>query len=343
MKILKGCALQREVNSNWTPAARDATLSSGISMVTIAQQTYCVDTEHGGNKQVIACALLDGAGGPALVDPGPASTLPTVKAKLARRGLDVAELGSILLTHIHLDHAGATGTLVKENPKLRVFVHERGAPHMAHPQKLLESAKRLYGDEMDRLWGEFLPVPQENLTVLRGGEQIKAGGRALDVEYTPGHASHHVSYFDQSTGIAFTGDTTGIRIANQKCLLPPTPPPDIDLELWAQSLVKIRARKPAKFFLTHFSAAFPAEEHLAMFEEALAKWAEFVRGLLERDATDEDRLQQFVAAVFEELKRLLPEDEAVRYMKGATPELCWLGLARYWRKRAATASTAMTK
>jgi glyoxylase-like metal-dependent hydrolase (beta-lactamase superfamily II) len=304
-------------------------------METVAQQTYCIDAEHLGHPRVIACCLLDGAGGPALVDPGPASTLPRVKAKLANRGLRVADLGSILLTHIHLDHAGATGTLVKENPALRVYVHERGAPHMINPSKLLDSATRLYGEKMDYLWGEFLAVPQENVIVLRGGERIEAGGRRLDVAYTPGHASHHVSYFDQSTGIAFTGDTAGIRIGNSACVLPPTPPPDIDLEKWHASMDLILARKPQKLFVTHFGAAWPVEEHFAELRASLARWSEMVRTSLETPGTDEELAAQFARDVMQDLKGVLPLAEAEGYARAATPVLNWYGLARYWRKRAA--------
>jgi glyoxylase-like metal-dependent hydrolase (beta-lactamase superfamily II) len=304
-------------------------------METVADNTTRIDVEHLGNKQVIACCLLEGHGQAALVDPGPTSSLPTLLAKLERRNLRATDLTAILLTHIHLDHAGATGTLVKMNPRLRVFVHERGAPHMIRPVRLLESAQRLYGPLMDYLWGEFLPVPDANIHVLRGGERVAIGGRTLEVEYTPGHASHHVSYFDSSTGVAFTGDTTGIRIANRPALLPPTPPPDIDLELWSASLDLISRRQPQQLFLTHFGAAGPVDAHLAMMREALHRWAERVRKSLENHLDDAARAQQFVRDVYEDLRHSLTEDEAERYVKGAAPEMCWQGLARYWRKRAA--------
>jgi glyoxylase-like metal-dependent hydrolase (beta-lactamase superfamily II) len=241
-------------------------------------------------------------------------------------------LTAILLTHIHLDHAGATGTLVRENPRLRVYVHERGAPHMIKPVRLLESALRLYGDKMDFLWGEFLAVPEENIQALSGGERLAVCGRTLAVEYTPGHASHHVSYFDDASGIAFTGDTAGIRIANRPSIIPPTPPPDIDLDLWAESLQLIAGRKPGRLFLTHFGIAEPVEEHLARFTEQLHNWAGRVRASLQLEADDSERARRFASEVFEDLKRELPHSEAERYLKGAAPEMCWHGLARYWRR-----------
>ncbi|MBI1749453.1 MAG: MBL fold metallo-hydrolase [Acidobacteria bacterium] len=302
-------------------------------MDTVASNTIRIDVEHRGNQQVIAACLLTGESGAAIVDPGPASALPVLKRKLAQCGLSVADLNAILLTHIHLDHAGATGTLVAENPRIGVFVHERGAPHMAQPDKLLASAQRLYGEEMDRLWGEFRAVPAENLNILKGGERIRAGGRAIEVEYTPGHASHHVTYFDSSNGLAFVGDTAGIRISNRKYIVPPTPPPDIDLETWGKSLDRILSRKPSKLFLTHFSTAEPVEVHLAELRERLARWAEMVRETLSGGADDAGRASQFAQNVLTEMRGQLSEQDATRYAKGAGLDLCWAGLARYWRKR----------
>src|SRR6185436_2510795 len=166
----------------------------GRAMITLASGLSYFDLEFERRPRIIATAVVHSSGGVALVDPGPSSTLPTLRATLGAAGISMRDVTTILLTHIHLDHAGATGTLVRQDPGLRVLVHEKGAPHMASPEKLMASATRLYGDAMDRLWGEMLPVPPEAMTVLRGGERISAGGRSFDVEYTPGHASHHVSF-----------------------------------------------------------------------------------------------------------------------------------------------------
>src|SRR5262245_8058833 len=228
-----------------------------LSMQTLAAgMSYC-DALFQGLPRIIAPALLHGAGGAAIVDPGPTSTLATVRGELETAGVRIADLTAILLTHIHLDHAGATGSLVRENPRIRVFVHEKGAPHMADPAKLLASAARLYGDAMDRLWGAFEPVPRDSMVVLRGGERIEAGGRALEVAYTPGHASHHVSYFSADTGIAFVGDTAGVKLLPDAFVLPATPPPDVDLELWSESFRIIDAWRPDALFLTHFGPSSP--------------------------------------------------------------------------------------
>ena len=181
-------------------------------MNTLASGLSYLDLQFLDTPRVIASVILSGPDGVAIIDPGPSSTLTSLRAGLARAGIAIADVRTILLTHIHLDHAGATGTLLAENPALRVYVHEKGAPHMVDPSKLMASATRLWGDDMDRLWGEMRPVPADAITVLRGGERIAAGGRDLEVAYTPGHASHHVSYFAGDAGIAFVGDTAGAAV-----------------------------------------------------------------------------------------------------------------------------------
>lgn len=306
---------------------------AGLSMANIAPKTTLIDVEYLGNPKVIAACLVEGQGSIAIVDPGPASAVATLRSKLSQLGLGVKDVDTILLTHIHLDHAGATGTLVRENPRIRVYVHERGAPKMIDPTRLLESARRLYGDEMDRLWGEFLPVPAANVCALAGGERLNLGGRQLEVVYTPGHASHHVSYFDTASGLAFIGDTAGIRIANGQTILPITPPPDIDLEAWAESWEQIQARRPERLFLTHFGPADRVSEHLTELRERLEEWSVAVRESLKDGQDDATCAAQFAQQVATKLMRHLPEHDAKRYVRGAAVELCWYGLARYWRKR----------
>lgn len=302
-------------------------------MTNIAEGTTLVDVEHLGRLGVVASCLLQRDGELALVDPGPTSALATLRQKLAKQGIAIADLTAILLTHIHLDHAGATGTLVRENPQLRVYVHERGAPHMVHPSRLLESAKRLYGDQMDRLWGEFLGVPESNVTALKGSEKMKIAGRAIEVAYTPGHASHHVTYFDETTGVAFTGDTAGLRYPQALVASPLTPPPDIDVEMWNQSIETIAARKPQKIFLTHFGAFNGVAEHLEDLRARLRNWAQWSEESLRTGETDEERSARFAREVSAELGRHLSGEELRRYRSGAGVDDAWQGLARYWRKR----------
>ena len=222
-----------------------------------------IDTMHVGLDRVIGAWERDGA----LIDPGPSNSIDTVLA-----GMD-GDPEAVFLTHIHLDHAGATGTLVRRFPDLRVYVHEIGAPHLIDPERLLRSAARLYGDDMDRLWGEVVPVPEANVTTLRGGETVEG----LRVLYTPGHASHHVTYFDEGTGDAFVGDVGGVLVPPTSEVWIPTPPPDIDLELWGASIAAVRELGPARLGLTHFGPVDDPAEHLDAAEEELHRLGEAAR------------------------------------------------------------------
>jgi glyoxylase-like metal-dependent hydrolase (beta-lactamase superfamily II) len=293
-----------------------------------------VDLDFLGRPGIIATAVLQSAGGAALIDPGPASTLSNLRRALERKGLGVRDVRQVLLTHIHLDHAGATGTIVKEHPHIEVFVHARGAPHMIDPEKLLASARRLYGDDMQRLWGEFLPVAEDRIRILNGGERLSAGGRELEVAYTPGHASHHVSYFDAASRIAFVGDTAGIRRGAGIYVMPPAPPPDVDLEAWRQSEERILAWDPDTLFLTHFGPYRGARVHFQELMERLTDWSHIVRRLLaDTTLTDDERQEQFVAQVLGEIRRIIGDDEARQYSRAGRLDYSWQGLARYWRKR----------
>lgn len=295
--------------------------------------TDLIDLRFRGSDRVIATAVLSGPGGVTLVDPGPTSCLPALEDGLRQRGLTLRDVRSLLLTHIHLDHAGAAGTIVERVPAIRVHVHERGAPHMIDPAKLLASATRLYGDQMDVLWGAFLPVPAANVTVLTGGERIAAAGTSLRVAYTPGHAKHHVSYLDETTGVAYVGDTGGIRVSGDY-LLAPTPPPDIDLAAWRDSLDAIEAWQPVSLFLTHFGEVTGAKAHLMRFRETLASQAEAVRQSLAAGKTDEERTRVFVEQMRREVRKAMPEHEARATELAAPFDQLWQGLARYWSKQA---------
>lgn len=305
-----------------------------VPLATLASGLDYIDLDFLGIPEIIATAIVQGPSGVALIDPGPSTTLPTLRAALQSKGIAIADVRQILLTHIHLDHAGATGTLVHENPAIEVFVHERGAGHMADPAKLMASAARLYGDDMARFWGEFLPVPQSRITPLRGEERITAGGRELEVAYTPGHASHHVSYFDPSSRIAFVGDVAGIRRGERLCVMPPTPPPDIDLEAWRTSEARILAWDPDTLFLTHFGPCHGARLHFTDLADRLALWSASVRRLLADPSLDESqRLAAFVQEALTELRRKVGEQEAEKYSRAGRLDYSWQGLSRYWTRR----------
>jgi glyoxylase-like metal-dependent hydrolase (beta-lactamase superfamily II) len=301
-------------------------------MNTLASGLSYLDLNFLGVPRVIATVVLHGPGGAALIDPGPSSTLPALRAGLERIGIGIADLRAVLLTHIHFDHAGATGSLVRENPDLRVYVHEKGAPHLVDPAKLVASATRLWGDEMDRLWGEFRPVPAAALDVLTGGERISAGGRELEVAYTPGHASHHVSYFSADTGIAFVGDTAGIRLHAGGFIMPPTPPPDIDLDLWRDSLRRIANWHPETLFITHFGPYAPVGAHLAEMAAHLELTSGLVKASLATPGDDAEREAWFADEMRRELRRRMSVADADAYEVAGRFDLSWRGLARHWRK-----------
>jgi glyoxylase-like metal-dependent hydrolase (beta-lactamase superfamily II) len=304
-------------------------------MIRLASGIDYIDVNFLGYPNIIATAVLHGPGGAALIDPGPTTSLPNLEAAVGRGGLRMDDVRQILLTHIHLDHAGAVGTIVKAHPQVEVFVHERGAPHLADPAKLLSSASRLYGQDMDRLWGEFLAVPGDRLRILQGGERLEVAGRTLEVAYTPGHASHHVSYFDPSSRIAFVGDTAGIRRGSGQYVMPASPPPDVDLERWRDSEARILKWDPDTLFLTHFGPFNGARLHFQELMDRLVQWSQVARRLVSDSTLSEDeREQRFVAEAVQDLRRVVGVAEAEQYSRAGSIAYSWQGLARYWRKKA---------
>ncbi|HEX9106176.1 MAG TPA: MBL fold metallo-hydrolase [Longimicrobiales bacterium] len=300
----------------------------------VAPGLELIDLDYLGQPEAIAAALLETPDGFGVVDPGPTTSLGTLRAALEVRGASVGELRWVLLTHIHLDHGGGTGVLVRENPRLRVYVHERGAPHLEDPGKLIDSATRIYGDKMAYLWGEFLPVPGKNLQVLRGGERLDLAGRALRVAATPGHAWHHVSYLDERSGVAFVGDVCGERYPGTTFVIPVTPPPDIDIEAWTESWEHLRQWNPAAIFLTHFGPFRDVVAHLEQLERRTHAWAERVREGLGQDGTPAEKAHAFYDWALREMRDQLPAPTAERYARAAGVLDSWTGLARYWRKKA---------
>lgn len=271
-----------------------------------------IDTLHLGRDRVIAAHVIRGL----IVDPGPTTALPNWVDELAEppRGL--------LLTHIHLDHAGATGVLVRHFPELRVYVSEVGAPHLADPANLLASVARLYGEEnMERLWGEVAPVPEGNMTALEGGEEIEG----FRVEHVPGHASHHLCYLDLEEGDAFVGDMAGVRIAPGGYTIAPTPPPEIDVEAWLESVDRIAALRPERLRLTHFGLADDPAAQLERVRESLRANAARAR--------NGDR-EAYLAALRAEVEASARPDTVQSMLQAVPLEHTWLGLDRYWKKRA---------
>jgi glyoxylase-like metal-dependent hydrolase (beta-lactamase superfamily II) len=271
-----------------------------------------IDVRHRGLDKVIACFEVDGV----LVDPGPQSCEETLLAALGDE-----RPRALLLTHIHFDHAGATGALVRRWPDLDVYVHEIGAPHMARPERLVASAARLYGGEegLRETWGEVVPVPEDRLHTLAGGETVLG----FRVVYAPGHASHHVCYLHEESGWAFVGDMAGVRIPPSALTLAPTPPPDIDVEAWERSLDAIAAWEPKGIALTHFGTADDPPAQLAAVREALRWQAEVVAGA---------DMDGFMATVHERVVADAP-GEAAQLELAAPLDHLYLGLERWHRKR----------
>jgi len=277
---------------------------------------------HHQTERVVGCYLLETADGLALHDCGPTTCLPALKLALADRGLELTDVRHLLLSHIHLDHAGAAGALVREHPGLRVHVSEIGAPHVVDPSRLEASARRLYGDAFDVRWGELVPVPAENVEVV--------GARVVGLECfpSPGHASHHICYLHED-GTLYAGDAAGVRIQPSRYVLPVCPPPDLDVEAWFRTFDEIERRRPARLALIHFGVADSPSEHLVLVRQELTRWAE--RG---REAADE---QAWVEAARRDLEAAVGADEADHWERAAPLWQSYVGMKRYWDKQASPA------
>jgi glyoxylase-like metal-dependent hydrolase (beta-lactamase superfamily II) len=272
-----------------------------------------IDLEFLGFANAIGVYVLETSDGPALFDCGPATTLPRLREGLHERGLELTEIRHLLLSHIHLDHAGAAGAIVREHPGLTVWVSEIGAPHLVDPARLEASARRLYGESFDTLWGELVPVPEQNVRIAEGSVL------GFDVFAAPGHASHHVCYLRDGTLLA--GDACGVRIQPSEYVLPVAPPPDIDLEAWHATIAEIEGRAPDRLALIHFGHADDVTGHLERLGAELDRWAELVRDGLGVD--------EFVAEA-----RIGAGKDALLYDAVAPYSQSWQGLRRYWSKKA---------
>ena len=277
-----------------------------------------MDLLHEGLERVIGVYLLETSDGLALNDCGPSTGIPALEERLSELGLAVTDLRHLLLSHIHLDHAGAAGTLVRKHPGLQVHVSEIGAPHLVDPSKLEHSARRLYGDEFDTLWGELAPVPQENVHIV--GEDVLG----LACFPSPGHASHHVCYLGRD-GTLYAGDAAGVRIVPDRHIMPVSPPPDIDLDAWERTIDEIELRAPERLALIHFGVVEQPSDHLRRLRRQLRLWGQRVR----QGMTEEEFVESARADLEEEL------EEAPYYEHAAPLWQSYLGLKRYWDKQLA--------
>jgi glyoxylase-like metal-dependent hydrolase (beta-lactamase superfamily II) len=279
-----------------------------------------LDVLHLGTERVIGAYLVDTDDGLALFDCGPASTVATLKERLAELGLGLTDVAHLLLSHIHLDHAGAAGVLVREHPGLQVHVSEIGAPHLVDPSRLEASARRLYGESFDRLWGELTPVPAENVHVV--GESVLG----LDCFPTPGHASHHVTYIAPE-GTALIGDAAGVRIQPASLVLPPTPPPDVDIAGWHETIAELERRAPERLALVHFGIADDIERHLAELRRRLDDWSARV--------AEGESEEAFVAAGNESIEGVRDARARTAYGQAMPLWQSYAGLRRWADRRAA--------
>jgi glyoxylase-like metal-dependent hydrolase (beta-lactamase superfamily II) len=267
-----------------------------------------VDLNFMGTEHVIASFVLLGDDSAALVETGPTTCLERLMGGLEEHDVSPEDVRQVFLTHIHLDHAGASGHLAELLPNATFYVHEVGYPHMVDPSKLLKSATRIYGERMEELWGEARPVPEDKLEVLKGGEELEAAGGVLAAHYTPGHAYHHLAYLEPETGALFTGDVAGIRLPGQSYVRPPTPPPEIDLESWVRSIELIRQISPGSLWPTHFGRFDDTDRHLGELEQRLQDWVLFVEERMDESGRDE---------IADELKT---KGDAEMLAEGARPE-----------------------
>src|SRR5579871_243317 len=300
----------------------------------LADDLWVIDTLFQGERGTIASYLLTGDNGLALIDVGSGATVEQLLAGVRAAGFDPTDIRHLVLTHIHLDHAGASGALVRRIPEAQVYVHRLGAPHLAHPEKLLSSAQRIYGDKMDRLWGTTEPVPEDHLHVVEDGQRITVGSRTLLALYTPGHAIHHLAYFDEQRGELFAGDVAGVQLEGSDYVRPPTPPPDLNLEDWYASIDRIEALHPSVLYLPHFGRVGDVEVHLEQLRRRLGDWGALMLANIRQGKTDTE-LAAILARTFDpDVAQSIPGDETAveRYELVANYLMSAQGYVRYYRK-----------
>jgi glyoxylase-like metal-dependent hydrolase (beta-lactamase superfamily II) len=291
-----------------------------------------------GEPGIIGPYLLAGNAEIAVIDPGPHTTQEALLTAIRDAGFAPQDVTHLILTHIHLDHAGAVGTLQEHMPKAKVYVHSKGAPHLINPTKFLASATRIYGEKMQELWGDFKPVEQEKIQVIEDGEVINVAGRRLEVHYTPGHAIHHVVFFDVHSGELFAGDIAGVRLQGIDYVRPPTPPPDLDLEAWSTSLDKIKSLHPDVLYLAHFGPTNNPTHHIERLREKLITWGSFIQGATNDNKSEAEIIELLKKHTEPELLHIAGGDTRVLrgYDLATNYPMTVQGYIRYWKKHERT-------
>ncbi len=293
-----------------------------------------IDLNFQGHPALIAVYILRTSDGLVLIETGPGSTIPALRRGMTELGIELAEIRHILVTHIHLDHAGAAGSLLAELPDATLYVHERGLRHMLNPERLVASARQIYGALMDPLWGDFLPTPEDRTRAVTDGDSLVFGDTTLDVYYTPGHASHHVSFHEPERNIVFAGDVAGVRVPPSPLIWPPAPPPDIDVEAWHASTQKLRELDPEQLLIAHFGVHDDVWSHLDGLDTRLDAWVALVEGWRREELTREEMIAALEARVLAEIEADPDSGSLVHASQYVTPSYMNVdGLTRYLDKR----------
>lgn len=304
-----------------------------VKFLNLETPTWQADVRFRGRSRLIACAVLETDAGLILVDPGPTSSLETLEHVLTPLG-GLQAVNDVVLTHIHLDHAGCVGQLAANLPEVTVHVHPIGARHLINPERLIRSATRIYEERMEQLWGAILPVSASQVCAITDGARLQIGGRTLRACYTPGHASHHIAWIDDAAGVVFAGDAAGMRIEGADHIIPVAPPPDIDLIAWEETLSKLERENPKRLFLTHFGLIEDVKGHLHRMRERLRAWSDAVRQSLDDDyESDAARAADFHKSEMTHMNASVDIADQEPYGYMGQPRESWFGLARYWRKK----------
>ena len=307
----------------------------GGTATRVDERVWAVDLGFQGWDKVVYAYLLVSPDDLALIETGPTSTLPALFAGIEAAGFHPAQLSKIFVSHIHLDHSGGAGAIVREQPGVQVFVHPVGAPHLINPDRLVNSAGRLYGDRMDALWGEVVPVPRERVVPLADGETLEAAGHVLSVLFSPGHASHHVAFWEPNLGAVFTGDVGGVRMPGSNYVLPPAPPPDLAPDDWAVSTDRLRQTGPRHLYLTHGGPFDDVGEHLDQLMPNLAEVEEICRVAMLNGADDDEVTDLIQTHSEQRIGPVATEDPGIvqRYGWASPSFLSALGFRRLLSRR----------
>ena len=306
-----------------------------MSTVTkLSSGTWQISLPFLGEHEIVGSYLLTGNNDLAIIDPGPGSMLEPLLASIHEAGFEPRDVTHILATHIHLDHTGGAGSLMRHMPKAQVYVHGLGAPHLLDTSKVVASATRIYGERMQLLWGDIEPVPYERLRIIDDGDILNIAGRSLNVYYAPGHAVHHVIFFDAQSGELWAGDVAGVRLPGIDYVRPPTPPPDLDLEAWSASMALINRLQPTVAYMGHFGATTNVPAHLERLREKLYAWGEFVLNAMRSGKTEAEIISLLIASTEPELQQAAGNAHALkRYEIATNYAMTVQGYMRYWRKK----------